>query len=261
MNVVAAQVIAIWCAASADVPIQPIKIAAKAKAPTSARYWHPVDNPIRTSELNVERLSKPGQRTERPLPVTRRQKRSVPTIVTIREMSVAQPAPANPSAGAPMLPKMSTQFRKIFKATPRYIISAGTSGLDTASLKFFELMKTSAGTSDQLKMARNGLACARTVSGCRNTESQGCANVRTDASVTPTRADSHMDEHKMTRLCRSIPAPCARETSTPTDVNTPMPKTKATAIREFANAAAASVPVPTCPTINVSTKPINIWPT
>jgi hypothetical protein len=79
-------------------------------------------------------------------------------MVTIREMNVAQPAPTNPSAGAPRLPKMSTQFRKTFKATPRYIISAGTSGFDTASLKLFELMKTSAGTSDQLKIAINGFA-------------------------------------------------------------------------------------------------------
>ena len=38
MNVVAAQVIAIWWAASAAVPIQPIRIAANAKAPTSDRY-------------------------------------------------------------------------------------------------------------------------------------------------------------------------------------------------------------------------------
>src|ERR1700733_9727993 len=225
MNVVAAQVIAIWCAASAVVPIQPIRIAANAKAPTSARYWNPVGNPIRISELTVGRLSKPGQRTEKRLFVTRRQNRSVPIIVTIREMKVAQPAPTNPSAGAPRCPKMRTQFRKMFRATPRYIVRAGTSGLETASLKLFELMKTSAGTSDQLRMPMNGLAWARTDSGCRNTASQGCANVNIVARITPTVAESQMDEQRITRLCWSIPAPCALETRTPTDVSTPIPKT------------------------------------
>src|SRR5271165_7182605 len=40
-----------------------------------------------------------------------------------------------------------------------------------------------------------------------------------------------------------------------------MPKTNATLTRQFAKAAAASELVPTCPTMSVSTKPINIWPT
>jgi hypothetical protein len=53
---------------------------------------------------------------------------------------------------------MSTQFRNTFRATPRYIINAGSRGLDKASLKVFELMKTSAGSRDQLKIAINGLA-------------------------------------------------------------------------------------------------------
>src|SRR6202045_2057323 len=148
INVVAAQVIAICGAESAVVPIQPIRMAANAKAPTSARYWNPVGNPIRTSDLIVGRRSKPGQRIEKPLPVTRTQNKSVPAMVTSREINVAQPAPANPRGGAPRFPKMSTQFRKTFRATPRYIISAGTSALDTASLKLLELIKTSAGTRD-----------------------------------------------------------------------------------------------------------------
>src|SRR3984957_19778660 len=200
INVVAAQVIAIWWAASAAVPIQPIRIAAKAKAPTSARYWNPVGNPIRIRELTVGRLIKPGQRTEKPLLVTRRQKRSVPVIVTIREIKVAQPAPTNPSAGAPRFPKINTQFRKTFRATPKYIVTAGTTGLETASLKLFELMNTSAGTSDQLRMAMNGLAWIRTDSGCRNKASQGCANVNIVARITPTVAESKMDEQRKTRF-------------------------------------------------------------
>jgi hypothetical protein len=40
-----------------------------------------------------------------------------------------------------------------------------------------------------------------------------------------------------------------------------MPKTNATLMRLLAKAAAASEPVPTCPTMSVSTNPINIWPT
>src|ERR1700722_641863 len=111
-----------------------------------------------TSERIVGRLSKFGKRTEKPLPVMRTQNDRVPAIVKIREMKGAQPAPTNPRAGAPRLPKINTQFRKTFSATPRYIISAGTSGLDTASLQLFALMKTSAGTSDKLKIAINGLA-------------------------------------------------------------------------------------------------------
>src|ERR1700688_4486774 len=73
--------------------------------------------------------------------------------------------------------------------------------------------------------------------------------------------DSQIEEERMTCLCRSMPAPCARETRTPTDESTPMPKTNATLMRQFAKAAAASELVPTCPTIRVSTRPINIWPT
>jgi hypothetical protein len=73
--------------------------------------------------------------------------------------------------------------------------------------------------------------------------------------------ESQRDEQRITRLCRSNPAPCARETRTPTEVSTPMPKTKATLIRLFAKAAAARALVPTRPTISVSTKPINICPT
>ncbi len=156
---------------------------------------------------------------------------------------------------------MSTQFRNTFRATPRYIINAGTSGFDNASQKLFELMKTSAGTSDQLKIRINGFAGARIASGCRNTESQGKANVTNVASVTPTITESQIDEPRMTRLCRSIPAPCARETRTPTEVSIPMPKTKATLMREFTKAAAARDVVPTCPTMSVSTRPINICPT
>jgi hypothetical protein len=79
-------------------------------------------------------------------------------MVKIREMNVAHPAPTNPIAGAPRFPKISTQFRKTFKPTPRNIISAGTSGLDTPSLKVFALINTKAGTRDQLKIAINGLA-------------------------------------------------------------------------------------------------------
>src|SRR5271166_1736084 len=167
INVVAAHVIAIWWAASAAVPIQPIRIAANAKAPISDKSWNPTGNPILSSERIVGRLSKVGNRTENPLPVTRTQNRSVPVIVTIREINVAQPAPTNPRAGAPRLPKISNQFRNTFRATPKYMMRAGANGLDTASQKVFELMKTSAGTSDQLKIAIKGFAGASTVSGCR----------------------------------------------------------------------------------------------
>src|SRR5262249_45228531 len=81
------------------------------------------------------------------------------------------------------------------------------------------------------------------------------------ANTTPTSTESQIEDRRMTRFCPSMPAPCACETRTPTEASTPMPKTKATLKRPFAKAAAASELVPTCPTISVSTRPINIWPT
>ena len=52
INVVAAQLIAIWCAAIAEALIQPIISAPAEKAPTSIKVWSPTGPPSRGCSRN-----------------------------------------------------------------------------------------------------------------------------------------------------------------------------------------------------------------
>jgi hypothetical protein len=106
MNVRAAQEIAIWWAARARAPSQPIMTVAAEKAPPSKRRPPAAGSPIPSIRRNLPAEMGASQRRgqEGRIAGSIRSQAKIAAEVRSREARVATPEPVSPSSGAPQCP-------------------------------------------------------------------------------------------------------------------------------------------------------------
>ena len=161
-----AQPMAIWCAARATVPSQPIIRATAENTPASNNNMPPAGPPSRSSWTKRTRCQPAhGAVRTRAKWGERRSQTAMAATAASRAIRVAQPEPTSPSAGNPRCPNTSTQLRNAFKNTSVRMIAIGTHGRPNDSANWRCTWKISAGTTEAAISRKNGRTTATTSGG------------------------------------------------------------------------------------------------